>query len=219
MKERPILFSSQRVRALLSGKQSQTRRIMKSQLLGPGYDNHEGCYGIDVVNNQLQGRRVIGMGNLSDRCPYGQPGDRLWVRETWRGPVIDQQDIAEYEHTPDRFKSADYCQYRADTGQFFTGEDEHKFFGWQAGIHMPRWASRITLQIKNIRLERIQDISKEDVMAEGVQTDSHFLNDFFSSHSKVPCAKDTYRQHWARQYGDKSWEVNPWVWVIEFTRV
>lgn len=88
MKERPILFSDQRVRALLSGQQKQTRRIMKSQLFGPGQDNHEGCYGIDVLSNNLQGNRVLGMENLSYHCPYGQPGDRLWVRETWRGPVV-----------------------------------------------------------------------------------------------------------------------------------
>lgn len=110
MKERPILFNDQRVRALLSGQQSQTRRIMKSQLFGPGQDNHEGCYGIDVLNNHLQGNRVMGMGNLSYHCPFVQPGDRLWVRETLRGPVISPEEMAEYERNPERFKTADYCQ-------------------------------------------------------------------------------------------------------------
>lgn len=140
---------------------------MKSQLFGPGHDNHEGCYGIDVLNNQLLGNRVIDMGNIYNHCPYGQPGDRLWVRETWRGPMISQQDITEYERTPSRFKSASYCQYRADSNQFDPNDEEQ--FGWQAGIHMPRWASRINLQICDIRLERIQEISNDDIAAEGIQ--------------------------------------------------
>lgn len=219
MKERPILFSDQRVRALLSGQQSQTRRIMKSQLFGPGQDNHEGCYGIDVLNNHLQGNRVMGMENLSYHCPYGQPGDRLWVRETWRGPVIEQDQMAEYQRSPAQFKTAEYCQYRSDTSQFSTAEDEADQFGWQAGIHMPRWASRINLLVTGIRVEKIQDISDDDVIAEGVQTDSHFLNNFFTMHSEAVSSKDAYRKQWALQYGGTSWEVNPWVWVIDFERV
>lgn len=218
MKERPILFSDQRVRALLSGQQHQTRRIMKSQLFGPGQDNHEGCYGIDVLNNNLQGTRVLGMDNLSYHCPYGQPGDRLWVRETWRGPVVPAEEMAQFQTSPAQFKNINYCQYRADSS-IYTTDEEDASFGWQAGIHMPRWASRIDLVITAIRVERIQDISDEDVMAEGVQVDSHFLNNFFTLHSETVSAKDAYRKQWAIQYGGTSWEVNPWVWVIEFARI
>lgn len=215
MKERPILFSDQRVRALLSGQQSQTRRIMKSQLFGPGQDNHEGCYGIDVLNNHLQGSRVMEMENISYHCPYGQPGDRLWVRETWRGPVIEPEEMADYQRSPAQFKTPRYCQYHADISQPSNAEQ----FGWQAGIHMPRWASRIDLEVTGIRVEKIQDISDDDVIAEGVQTDSHFLNNFFTMHSEPVSSKDAYRKQWALQYGGTSWEVNPWVWVIEFKRV
>lgn len=218
MKERPILFSDQRVRALLSGQQKQTRRIMKSQLFGPGQDNHEGCYGIDVLSNNLQGNRVLGMENLSYHCPYGQPGDRLWVRETWRGPVVPAEEMTQYQTSPAQFKNIDYCQYRADSS-IYTSEEEDASFGWQAGIHMPRWASRIDLTITAVRVERIQDISDDDVMAEGVQVDSHFLNNFFTLHSEAVSAKDAYRKQWATQYGGTSWEVNPWVWVIEFARL
>lgn len=219
MKERPILFNEQRVHALLSGQQSQTRRIMKSQLLGPSQDNHEGCYGIDVLKNQQQGNHVLGMENVSYHCPYGQPGDRLWVRETWRGPIIAPQDVEEYAHSPDRFKSPYYCQYRADISQFSNVADEDHHVGWQAGIHMPRWASRIDLQINNIRVEKVQDISDDDVLAEGVQTDAHFLNHFFTMHHEAISAKDAYRKQWTLQYGGASWVVNPWVWVIEFSRI
>jgi hypothetical protein len=84
---------------------------------------------------------------------------------------------------------------------------------------MPRWASRIDLVVTGIRVEKIQDISDDDVIAEGVQTDSHFLNNFFTMHSEAVSSKDAYRKQWALQYGGTSWEVNPWVWVIEFERV
>jgi len=218
MKERPILFSDQRVRALLSGQQRQTRRIMKSQLFGPGQDNHEGCYGIDVLSNHLQGNKVLGMENLSYHCPYGQPGDRLWVRETWRGPVVPAAEMTRYQQSSQAFKAREYCQYRADSSIYDDNEQE-EHSGWQAGIHMPRWASRIDLIVTGVRVEKIQEISDWDVLAEGVQVDSHFLNSFFTQHSEAVSPKDAYRKQWALQYGDTSWEVNPWVWVIEFERI
>ncbi|CAY73975.1 hypothetical protein EPYR_01595 [Erwinia pyrifoliae DSM 12163] len=215
MKERPILFSHQRVRALLSGQQRQTRRIMKSQPLEPGQDNHEGCYGIDVLGNHLQGNRVLSLDNLSHHCPYGQPGDRLWVRETWRGPIVPAEDIVRYQQSPSQFKKADYCQYQADSS-IYSADDQEQLGGWQAGIHMPRWASRIDLLITDIRVEKIQDISDDDVMAEGVQVETHFLNNFFTLQSEAGSAKDAYRKQWVTLYGCNSWEANPWVWVIEF---
>ncbi len=153
MKERPILFSHQRVRALLSGQLRQTRRIMKSQPLEPGQDNHEGCYGIDVLSNHLQGNRVLSLDNLSHHCPYGQPGDRLWVRETWRGPIVPAEEIVNFQQSPSQFKKPDYCQYQADTNIYST-DDREELGGWQAGIHMPRWASRIDLLITDIRVEK-----------------------------------------------------------------
>lgn len=218
MKERPILFSDQRVRAVLSGQQRQTRRIMKSQLFGPGQDNHEGCYGIDVLSNHLQGNKVLGMENLSYHCPYGQPGDRLWVRETWRGPVVPAAEMTRYQQSPQAFKTREYCQYRADSS-IYDDREQEEHSGWQAGIHMPRWASRIDLIVTGVRVEKIQEISDWDVLAEGVQVDSHFLNSFFTQHSEAVSPKDAYRKQWALQYGDTSWEVNPWVWVIEFERI
>lgn len=218
MKERPILFSDQRVRALLSGQQSQTRRIMKSQPFGPVQDNHEGCYGIDVKRNHLQGNLVMSMENISHHCPHGQPGDRLWVRETWRGPVISPEDVARYQQDPAAFRERQYCRYRADTSAWGS-EDGFGHPGWQAGIHMPRWASRIDLLITRLRVEKIQDISDDDIIAEGVQFDSHFLNNFFTLQSETDSPKEAYRKAWIAQYGGTSWEVNPWVWVIDFERV
>ncbi|WP_333896673.1 hypothetical protein [Mixta calida] len=220
MKERPILFSEQRVRALLAGQQTQTRRIMKSQPFGPGQDNHEGCYVVDVTSNYLHGKKMMSMANLSYQCPYGQPGDRLWVRETWRGPIVPTAELEAYERAPANFRQAKYCQYRADSRELGQQHDEEsETFGWQTGIHMPRWASRIDLLITGVRAERIQEISDDDVMAEGVQTDSHFLNHFFTMNHELIAPKEAYRKAWEKQYGGTSWEVNPWVWVIEFRRV
>ncbi len=220
MKERPILFSDQRVRALLLGQQTQTRRIMKSLAFAPGQDNHEGCYGFDVSSNQQRGRHMMEMADLTYQCPFGQPGDRLWVRESWRGPIVPKDQLAEYEKSPEAFRHTNYCHYRADSTELSAVlEKDIELSGWQTGIHMPRWASRIDLEITAVRVERIQTISDDDVMAEGVQTDSHFLNNFFTMKNEAIAPKVAYQQAWEKQYGATSWEVNPWVWVIEFTRV
>ncbi|WP_026111569.1 hypothetical protein [Winslowiella toletana] len=220
MKERPILFSDQRVRALLTGQQTQTRRIMKSLAFTPGQDNHEGCYGFDVISNQMRGRHVMEMSDLSYQCPFGQPGDRLWVRETWRGPVVPKEQMADYAKSPEAYRSTRYCQYRADSSELGSSLDEdNEQSGWQTAIHMPRWASRINLQITGVRAQKIQDISDDDIMAEGVQTDSHFLNNFFTLKNDSVAPKEAYMKAWEKQYGGTSWEVNPWVWVIEFSRI
>lgn len=222
MKERPILFSEQRVRALLVGQQTQTRRIMKTQAFGPGQDHHEGVHAFDVSANHLHGYKMMSMADISYQCPYGKPGDILWVRETWRGPMVPESDLAEYERDPTPFRLPEYCQYRADSnelGQHVLSTPEAEEFGWQTAIHMPRWASRINLEITGVRAEKIQDISEDDIMAEGVQTDSHFLNNFFTMNVNSESPKEAYRKAWEKQYGATSWEVNPWVWVIEFQRV
>ena len=92
MKERPILFSEQRVRALLVGQQTQTRRIMKTQAFGPGQDHHEGVHAFDVSANHLHGYKLMSMADVSSHCPFGQAGDRLWVRETWRAVWLANGD-------------------------------------------------------------------------------------------------------------------------------
>ena len=217
MKERPIQFSEQRVRALLIGQQTQTRRIMKTQAFGPGQDHHEGVHAFDVSANQLHGYKMKSMTDISYQCPYGKPGDILWVRETWRGPIVPEALMADFERDPLLFKTPEFCQYRADSAEL-GHHPEAEQFGWQTAIHMPRWASRINLEITAVRAEQIQDISEDDIMAEGVQTDTHFLNNFFTMNMNSESPKEAYRKAWQKQYGATSWEVNPWVWVIEFQR-
>ncbi|WP_130835341.1 hypothetical protein [[Erwinia] mediterraneensis] len=218
MKERPILFSEQRVRALLIGQQTQTRRIMKTQSFGPGQDHHEGVHAFDVSANHLHGYKLMSMSDISYHCPYGKPGDILWVRETWRGPMVPEDKVCAYERDPVAFRTPEFCQYRADSAGL-DHNPEAEQFGWQTAIHMPRWASRINLEITAVRAQKIQDITDDEIMAEGVQTDTHFLNNFFTMSMNAESPKEAYRKAWQKQYGATSWEVNPWVWVIEFRHV
>ena len=184
MKERPILFSAPMVRAILSGSKSQTRRIVKARDL-EWMDVHQGLREPDNA----------------ERCPHGQPGDRLWVRETWH----------------DASSSLHSCAlYRAD------GIDLH-WDKWTPSIHMPRWASRITLEITSVRVERLQEISIEDAKAEGAwgpddsivqKVTDYFGTDIFSANPRK-----AFQMLWESINGPDSWAANPWVWVIEFRRL
>jgi hypothetical protein len=189
MKERPILFNDEMVRAILDGRKTQTRRVAKVETcdtrpLGGGhvFITPTGCYSPRTPEHHVS------------YCPYGQPGDRLWVRETFR--VIDGQ-------TQPRIA----IDYRADPEDKwcrigdFLGDGKK----WRPSIHMPRWASRILLEITNVRVERVQEISVADAKAEGVcglSARAEFLMLWDSINAK-------------RGFG---WDANPWVWVIEFRR-
>lgn len=192
MKERPVIFSGPMVRAILDGRKTQTRRIVKDT----------GYYAIDsaIHGNEVAERELK---SLAANCPYGEIGDLLWVRETWAigedvDPVLHQA------------KAIRYLRYRSDGGCL---EDEwHNYGRWRSPIYMPRWASRITLEITGIRVERLQDISETDAKAEGCKESvclpgdcGTFVPDFFN--------------RWAEINGVESYEANPWVWVIEFKKV
>jgi hypothetical protein len=188
MNERPILFSSPMVRALLDGSKTQTRRIMKPQpSLGQDF-----------------GGRVL--------CPYGQPGDRLWVREAFSGPRHQEH------HPPRDWHSTDEIHYWADGCPSCNDWTKPR-----PGMFMPRWASRITLEITGVRVERLVDISEDDARAEGI-TDGGCLN---CGESETNCgclnpqpdARDSFIHLWESINGPGSWAANPWVWVVEFRRV
>ena len=217
-KERPILFSGPMVRALLDGSKTQTRRAMKPQ---PTHFNPAGVP-----------RRVIPTGGPSYviRCPYGQPGDRLWVRETWQGPLLQE---FEADADPDwhyashihQYQNPAHCEYAADGGPKpeYTNADDVMRQGWRPSIHMPRWASRITLEITSVRVERLQDISEADAIAEGC-TQNH--NGYYwggphpvSGLKQLATAKGAYQDLWESINGPGSWDANPWVWVVEFRRL
>lgn len=195
MKERPIIFNGEMVRAILEGRKTQTRRPVKF----PFFDKNMGC---ELAGNELAGE--VRAGNYSN-VPFGRIGDRLWVRETWQGPLVDYDDAYSMFKDPTPYQKVENCVYRADGGPCpeFTDADDELRQGWRPSIHMPRWACRILLEITDVRVERLQDISEADAIAEGGT--KHFNIDWFGP-------------LWASIYGVESWNTNPWVWVIEFKR-
>ena len=204
MKYRPILFSGAMVRALLADTKTQTRRILKPQPFNgrPDDEVHKqmienGALGQDEsLTDLLNG--AIDHGFIPEaKCPYGQPGDRLWVRETFAHHV---QAIGSKHDEDGPFV------YAAD-GEF--AKQYRLGNKWKPSIFMPRWASRITLEITNIRVERLQDISEEDARAEGCWA----LGDCECT------AKRQYQELWESINGKGSWDANPWVWVVEFRRI
>lgn len=181
MKERPILFSAPMVRALLDGTKTQTRRAVKARK-DPDY----GC--------QMTPGEIAGDENPTRLCPYGQPGDRLWVREAWSSHAC-------FDHLAPR-DCPKSIHYTAD-GKIQTGKG-------RPSIHMPRWASRITLDVVSVRVERLQDISRGDAMAEGCP---------FPNMAAGDDPRKWFADLWQQINGADSWAINPWVWVVEFKRV
>lgn len=212
MKERPILFSAPMVRAILDGSKTQTRRVVKHNLVvhndKMGVFDHKGVnYRVNMRNGDRK--------TLTQFCPYGQPGDRLWVRETWR--AIETASATIYDEDAGNTE-ADYKATPRDV--FFDCPVK-----WKPSIHMPRWASRITLEITAVRVERVQDISEKDARAEGVNPymagvgiiDPPMFADEYQYRpdycTGFQCAWDEINAKRGIEFS-----TNPWVWVIEFKR-
>lgn len=215
MKERPVIFSGEMVRAILDGRKTQTRRVMKVQPKQHDHKNYDApwaCESPDYYNTHEAdwACRYCGEGIGMDgqsvyRCPFGQVGDRLWVRETFA--AFD----ADWKHPgkPHDLRDGPWPNvvYPASVAKIPDGT-------CRPSIHMPRWASRITLEITAVRVERLNDISHDDAKAEGC---------CYGRGGGVPDFAVTPADHfptlWASIYGEESWCANPWVWVIEFRRV
>lgn len=184
MKERGIIFSGPMVRALLAGRKTQTRRIVK------GVDK---CpHGYDEVRS-VDGGTITCAGGAILTCPYGVPGDRLWVRETHAG-----DNCCGWVYRADH-PSADIRAGDLDDG-------EQSLRRWTPAIHMKREACRIVLQVTGVRVERLHEISEKDAEAEGVE-------------ERGPLARTAYAILWDSINGAGAWRANPWVWVVEFRRV
>lgn len=204
MKERPILFSSQMVRAILDGRKSQTRRVCKFQSSRITLVTQAGEEFLRNGQWHFWETRGQLLPTCTCKCPYGVPGDRLWVRETfgrfWGG--------WKYRATDDRSELADK--------------------NWHPSIHMPREASRITLEVADIRVERLQDISEEDAIAEGIELiegDYNFddfsgmWRDYTKSRPYWNSTIDSFHSLWdSISKPGYSWDDNPWIWVVEFRR-
>ncbi len=188
------------VRALLQSTKTQTRRVVKPQPVA-----RQG-----MVNARYCGHPNLwlrdGKCDITDpakewRCPYGQPGDRLWVRET-------------FSH----FERNDQLKPGAEI--FYRAEDEClELRPWRPSIHMPRWASRITLEITGVRVERLQDISEADAMAEGAPPSHPSIDRISREFGYADFPRSWYAQLWEQINGPGSWDANPWVWAVEFRRL
>lgn len=194
-RERPILFSAPMVQAILEGRKTQTRRVVKNLP-----ERVESITNIEVID-PVDGWVVVSQSQprYSMACPYGQPGDRLWVRETWMEC-----------HSGELVNGHGKPLYRASWGNTPEGQR------WKPSIHMPRWASRLNLEITGVRVERLQDITPEDAFAEGDKQRSG-MPEYYERGAL--CHVDWYRNLWNDINGAGSWNLNPWVWVIEFRRL
>lgn len=199
MRERPIIFNAEMVNAILSGRKTQTRRVIKF----PFIDRNMGC---ELSGNELAGE--IAAGNFWNST-LGQPGDRLWVREKTRLSYYLPNNRA-------------YVQYEADgktAAVDVPSRIKHVYEGNCFSNGCYREASRITLEITGVRVERLQDISQADAIAEG-GPQSHPSIDAVSRDYGFPdFSRSWFGQTWWSIYGEENWQANPWVWVIEFKRV
>ncbi|EEA8681512.1 hypothetical protein AH845_004831 [Salmonella enterica subsp. enterica] len=210
MKERGMIFNAEMVNAILSGRKTQTRRPIKWKQtrfteIAERDDGSLWPWAEDCERG----------GDIWFACPYGEIGDRIWVRETWQ---VIHDHIDEPSHVEDRTyapsipKEKDRYWHTVYAEHFGDESREERGFPWRPAIHMPRWASRILLEITDVRVERLRDLSEEDAKSEGI----------------IPSAggvlpgweyRINFRDLWMDIYGTDNWEANPWVWVIEFKRV
>ncbi|WP_323100474.1 ASCH domain-containing protein [Klebsiella variicola] len=228
MTERGMIFNAEMVRAILDGRKTQTRRPVKFPVL----DKNLGC---ELAGNELAGE--LSAGNYLNSA-FGKPGDRVWVRETW-GVVSHEldEDGRIQPWTPNRPATAihempfgngyysGHAIYAAD-GDFTWGDDDGYEDGrscWKPSIHMPKAASRILLEITDVRVERLNAISEEDATAEGVPPAGSLLPDypgtFLTPKGDFATAKVAFQRLWESIYGEESRKANGWVWVISFKRV
>ncbi|QED76561.1 hypothetical protein FTV93_29395 (plasmid) [Escherichia coli] len=186
MKERGMIFNDEMVRAILGGNKTQTRRIVEEKFYG----------------------RAVAAELLAKHCPYGQPGDRIWVRETYRvhGKATDVATLV-YRASVRNSRTEQTHRVPVDVCNKPVSEK------WTPSIHMPRWASRILLEITDVRVERLHDMSEADAKAEGATPATY----------KITPPEAVYRvgfgDIWRSIYGQDNWLSNPWVWVIEFKRI
>lgn len=208
MKERGMIFNGEMTRAILDGRKTQTRRPVKF----PVHDKNLGC---ELAGNELAGE--LSAGNYLNSA-FGKPGDRIWVREAFR-VHSRATDVATLVYKASERNSWTEQTHRVPVAVCNKPATPEK---WTPSLHMPRWASRILLEITDVRVERLNAISEEDARAEGI-IDGGCLNcgepEPCGCANPEPDATDAFAYLWQSIYGQESWNANPWVWVIEFKRV
>lgn len=221
MKERGMIFNGEMVRALLAGRKTQTRRPIKwrqtrATEIAEREDGSKWPWSEDAEN----------VCDYWHPCPLGAVGDRIWVRETWQviHDYIDENGIVDERRFARSIPIQRGNYWHPVYEEHFGNESrEDRGFPWRPSIHMPRWASRITLEITDVRVERLNSISEEDATAEGVPPAGSLLPDypgtFLTPNGDFATAKVAFQRLWESIYGEDSWKANPWVWVIKFKRI
>lgn len=204
--ERPVLFSTPMVRAILDGRKTQTRRVKKLEEINREPNDYLYKDFLPTKNVHVFARIFRGgwVETKHIKCPYGMIGDVLWVRETWLKTMV-------------RDEEGFFYVYRAD-GDDYKGE-------WKPSIFMPKDACRIRLEINNIMVERLQNISENDAIAEGVEMVADYGTTGYKLYTQPNSAYSdidavwSYESLWESINGKNSWDFNPWVWVIKFKRI
>ncbi|SAU56484.1 morphogenetic protein [Klebsiella pneumoniae] len=195
-----MIFNAEMVRALLSGRKTQTRRIIKPQPEATLSGSLSGKW----LSRPLNGLLLPKIEDIAIHCPFGSVGDRIWVREAFR-VHSRATDVATLVYKASERNSWTEQTRRVPVAVCNKPATPEK---WTPSLHMPRWASRILLEITGVRVERLRSMSQDDARAEGVIAASGPME-----------AGLAFRELWDSIYGEESWKANPWVWVIEFKRV
>ena len=231
MKEKPILLSGPMIRAILANTKTQTRRIFKPDRMTWDANGRYTTHAMRGGELSITGSGPFKPSSWLHYCPYGQPGDRLWVRESWQY----------YDWTDDGLPCV---RFAADNGTAWTKripqeqadrltdiwaglsspenyqiDNRARDRRWRPSIHMPRWASRITLEVTGVRVERLQDISEADAVAEGCKPIRPELVQDGLIVRPGRSAVEEFRLVWEQIHGGGSWEKNPFVWVVTFRRI
>jgi len=213
MNEHSIIFNDQMVRATLEGRKTQTRRVLKPQL-NPKWT---GTKWVDAGRD--------GIVHWVCKCPYGQPGDRLWVRESYHLCNVDEDHAEIIYAASDEKHRHSFIDLSKKDLQFaleaMRKDAVNHFLGYHPSTHMFRWASRITLEVVSVRVERVQDISNKDAWSEGCTAYSdreYWKNDLIESVVLADTPRDEFQTLWDSIYAKRGygWDANPFVWVIEF---
>lgn len=220
--EKPILFSTEMIQAILEGRKTQTRRVMRPQpfwgerRIGPTMEQPRSCWIWSPKKDEVWFNWGKGFDPvIAYRCPYAS--NTLWVRETWQAISPDENE------RPLRECQIIYKATDEHPGLYNPDKSDEPWYGWRPSIFMPRWASRITLRVNNVRVERVQDISEDDAIAEGI-INYEYINppkNGINYPDKLKAARlpqQKFKELWNSINAKRgyNWETNPWVWVIEF---
>lgn len=224
MREIQILFKAPMVRAILEGRKTQTRRLVKPQPEAWKCDDGLTRYAGRMPDGTYHDVEADGLGKFRDTCPFGKRGDHLWVRETCRAEELDKGEDGVRYLADNEWRAIENTRTAADAW-IVLNRYRGQIGATVPSIHMPRWACRTLLEVTGVRVERLQDISAADAIAEGIRPIGTGFERFHPDPADTEYTGTTkdpvlaYRGLWESIEGPGSWDSNPWLWVIDFKRI